>query len=293
MTTEVVTVVTVAFNAKEDLEKTIKSVRDQSYEKIEYIIIDGGSEDGTVELITQYADSVTYWVSEPDEGIYHAMNKAIDAASGAWINFMNAGDTFADTDVVEHFVRLAQPDSDICYGSRYVQEGDKRVLDKAAELESFYYDMPFGHQAAFVRCTVLRQYRFDLSYTLSADYDFFIRCYRDGCRFQNLDFPVCVFQAGGLSTTMRLKSLLETLKLLTDYVDEETVKQSAFYSRMLKKLILGDETAMSARLEQEHERMLELWDAVGSLTSLKAATSPLKKYRAYKKMMQTYHRVKK
>ena len=96
-----VTVVTVTYNAQDYLEKTIQSIISQSYSDIEYIIIDGGSTDGTLDIIKKYEKNITYWVSESDNGIYDAMNKGIKKASGEWINFMNAGDGFVDTNSIE------------------------------------------------------------------------------------------------------------------------------------------------------------------------------------------------
>jgi glycosyltransferase involved in cell wall biosynthesis len=91
-----VTVITVCFNCKSDIEKTIKSVLEQTYDNIEYLIIDGGSTDGTVDVIKTYSDRLAYWVSEPDRGIYDAMNKGLQKAAGEWVNFMNVGDLFVD-----------------------------------------------------------------------------------------------------------------------------------------------------------------------------------------------------
>ena len=96
-----ISVVTVCYNAADTIEKTMLSVLNQTYHDIEYIIIDGGSTDGTVEIIRKYADRIAYWVSEPDKGIYDAMNKGIKVATGEWINFMNAGDEFVDEGVIE------------------------------------------------------------------------------------------------------------------------------------------------------------------------------------------------
>ena len=94
MNNPLISVVTVSYNAVTTIEKTILSVINQNYSNIEYIVIDGGSIDGTVDIIKKYADKITYWVSEPDKGIYDAMNKGIIVATGEWINFMNTGDTF-------------------------------------------------------------------------------------------------------------------------------------------------------------------------------------------------------
>lgn len=94
MDNPLISVVTVAYNAVTTIEKTILSVINQTYPNVEYIIIDGGSTDGTVEIIKKYANKLAYWVSEPDNGIYDAMNKGAKVATGEWINFMNCGDSF-------------------------------------------------------------------------------------------------------------------------------------------------------------------------------------------------------
>ena len=93
-TPPLITIITVAYNAVKDIENTILSVLNQTYPNIEYIIIDGGSTDGTLDIIKKYEDKISYWVSEPDKGIYDAMNKGTLKATGVWLNFMNAGDTF-------------------------------------------------------------------------------------------------------------------------------------------------------------------------------------------------------
>ena len=95
-----ISVITVAYNASRYIETTILSVINQTYSNIEYIIIDGGSTDGTVDIIKKYSNKISYWISEPDKGIYDAMNKGINKATGEWINFMNAGDTFHNPDTL-------------------------------------------------------------------------------------------------------------------------------------------------------------------------------------------------
>jgi cellulose synthase/poly-beta-1,6-N-acetylglucosamine synthase-like glycosyltransferase len=96
-----ISIITVVYNGEKFLEETIKSVINQTYDNVEYIIIDGGSSDGTIDIIKKYEDYIDYWVSEKDNGIYDAMNKGIDLATGIWINFMNAGDLFFDN-TIEH-----------------------------------------------------------------------------------------------------------------------------------------------------------------------------------------------
>ena len=224
-----VTIITVSYNAKNDIERTIKSVLEQTLPNVEYIIMDGGSTDGTVDIIKKYGDKISYWISEPDNGIYDAMNKAIDLANGDWINFLNAGDTFVDNDTIANFVNQIAGDGEIYYGSRYLHRGKEQTLEEPADIDDFYQTMPFGHQAAFVKKTLLKKYKFDLSYKLSSDYDFFIKCYKNNCNFHNLNFPICHFSVDGLSYKFRFKSLLETLKVLSDYTEESIVKKSVFY----------------------------------------------------------------
>ena len=96
-----ISIITVVFNCEKYLEETIKSVINQTYDNIEYIIIDGGSSDGTLDIIKKYEDKITYWVSEKDGGIYDAMNKGIELSHGEWINFMNGGDIFFNKTVIE------------------------------------------------------------------------------------------------------------------------------------------------------------------------------------------------
>jgi len=289
-----ITIVTVSYNAVHDIERTIQSVTAQTYQNIEYIIIDGASTDGTVDIIKKYESEISHWISEPDEGIYFAMNKAIKILNGKWVNFMNAGDTFVDENVIKKMVKETASNADIYYGARYIQNGKKKNLEKTASLDDFYYNMPFGHQATFIRKSILKKYQFDQSYQLSSDYDFFIKCYQDKYIFQDLGFPVCVFQAGGLSTTMRLKSVVETLKVLTDHTDAQTVKNSMFFSKTLKNIII-EETDMftgKSSVEDNHKSTdTELY--LKELSKIKFLYNPLKKYKTYKKLMHAFYTSKK
>ena len=104
LTNPLVTIITVVFNGEQLIEETVLSVLNQSYNNVEYIVIDGGSDDGTLKILSKYNDKIDYWLSEPDNGIYDAMNKGIALASGEWINFMNCGDRFASTDVLNFFL---------------------------------------------------------------------------------------------------------------------------------------------------------------------------------------------
>lgn len=101
-----ISIITICFNAATDLENTIASVRSQKYKDYEYIVVDGGSKDATLAVINDNSDKITKWVSEPDKGIYDAMNKGIKMASGEWVIMMNAGDVFADSQVLQNVFHM-------------------------------------------------------------------------------------------------------------------------------------------------------------------------------------------
>lgn len=131
-----ISVVTVCYNAADTIEKTMLSVLNQTYHDIEYIIIDGGSTDGTVEIIRKYADRIAYWVSEPDKGIYDAMNKGIKVATGEWINFMNAGDEFVDANVLDKlFFAKTVANVDVIYGNTLMKYTEGISFTKVKEID--------------------------------------------------------------------------------------------------------------------------------------------------------------
>ena len=126
-----ISIITVVFNGEKYLEETIQSVINQTYSNVEYIIIDGGSSDGTLDIIKKYEERIDYWVSEKDRGIYDAMNKGIDVASGKWLNFMNGGDEFYDNKVIENIFKNCS------YEDEYVIHGKVALIYK----NDFYYSM--------------------------------------------------------------------------------------------------------------------------------------------------------
>ena len=160
-----ISIVTVSYNAVKDIEKTILSVLNQTYPNIEYIIIDGGSTDGTLDIIKKYEDKISYWVSEPDKGIYDAMNKGTLKATGVWLNFMNAGDTFYNEHVLEKvFKDNDWSDADVIYGNVNIEYPKKTKLKKPLPLKRIEQQMVFCHQGSFVRTMLQKQYLFNTTY---------------------------------------------------------------------------------------------------------------------------------
>ena len=196
-----ISVVTICYNAKNDLEKTILSVLSQTYQDIEYIIIDGGSTDGTVDIIHKYSERLFYWISEPDKGIYDAMNKGMDRATGSWINFMNAGDTFCDNEVIKNIFGYNDlSDYSVIYGDCYVSKLNQLQYLKASSMKKVHVQMPFCHQSSFIRKTSLR---FSIDLKIAADYQMIYEYYRMNgiSSFLYISKPISVFDATGISTT--------------------------------------------------------------------------------------------
>ena len=200
MKSPLITIITVSYNAVATIEQTILSVINQSYSNIEYIIIDGGSTDGTVDIIKKYADKIACWISEPDKGIYDAMNKAIKIASGEWINFMNCGDSFYNNTVLEDVFNIADFSSDIIYGNtNYIYDvGNCMKKGTIATPENY---MPFGHQASFSRTSLMKNRTFNLDYKICADRDFFHFAYKNNYRFEYIDIVIANYEAeNGISS---------------------------------------------------------------------------------------------
>lgn len=196
MNNPLITVITVSYNAVDSIETTILSVLNQSYAFIEYIIIDGGSNDGTVGVIEKYADKISYWVSEPDRGIYDAMNKGISHASGVYCNFMNAGDSFYSFDIVKSIFSVKR-DADVIYGDNVLQyDWGKIVLapDNIVNMDKY---MTFGHQTSFTKIILLKKFGFDCSFKISADYNLFYNLYINKYKFEYIPFSISLFEASG------------------------------------------------------------------------------------------------
>jgi putative colanic acid biosynthesis glycosyltransferase len=210
-----VSVVTVNFNMREGLEKTIASVLAQSYDNLEYIVIDGGSTDGSAEVLAEFRDRLDYSISKPDRNLYDGMNTGVNAATGEWTVFMNSGDCFADQDVVADVFSDSHDNADLVYGhaiSRYERQGFDRLI--AAEPPSVLpRRMHCSHQALFSRSALLRATPFDLD-LLIADYDFLLGCWVEGRRFKFVDRVIAVSTKGGRSDRQRLLTLKQQQAVL-------------------------------------------------------------------------------
>lgn len=172
-----VTVITVTYNCKNDIEETIQSVLNQDYENLEYIVIDGSSKDGTIDVIEKYHNRISVFISEPDKGIYDAMNKGLRLATGKWINFMNAGDTFNNKHVVSDIFHDISKISNrkVIYGKTLSVKNDGTTKETFTDFKDLpgvidWYQ-PYVHQSVFYNIEDKSDCMYDLRYRICADYD--------------------------------------------------------------------------------------------------------------------------
>lgn len=218
-----ITVATVCYNAENKICDTMQSVFQQTYHDIEYIVVDGASGDNTMEIVRncveQHGNNSRVHprvISEKDNGIYDAMNKAITLSTGKWLIFMNAGDTFYNADVVTNIF-----DHDISenvaglYGDteRYYKDWNMVIAGRPLEEIKAGIPLPFCHQSVFVRTRILKELRFDTAYLQAADYNFFLQCFLRDYRFIHVELIVSRYLMGGISEANTVFHLKEKLQI--------------------------------------------------------------------------------
>jgi len=198
-----ISIITVCYNEIDRIEKTLISVINQTYPNIEYIVVDGGSNDGTIELLEKYKSHISHLVSEKDSGIYHAMNKGALLSGGDYLLYMNGGDWLYESQTLEKIIRRARP-SDIIYGDRYKKYGDSLIYKKhPSKINQFYLLMNgiICHQSALISKNLFDKLDgYNSFYKIMADYDFFVRAKKiKNAEFLYVNQIVCVFNADGIS----------------------------------------------------------------------------------------------
>ena len=208
-----VSVITVVRNAVDKIESTVKSVLAQEYDNVEYIVVDGCSTDGTLEILDRYRDRFSAFVSEKDNGIYDALNKGVMMATGEWIGIMNAGDVFASNDVLSKVFGVGQQldDVGVVYGDAIAADRSVEQCCRASEVVSDLEKGPcYRHGASFVRRDVHRKYLFDLAkkqlISFALDYEQIFRMYKGGVAFKKVPCAVIKYELRGASTVSPFKS---------------------------------------------------------------------------------------
>ena len=177
-----ISIITVSYNSDETIETTFQSVANQSYDNIEYIVVDGGSKDGTLDLIEKYAFTISKWVSEPDKGLYDAMNKGIEMATGDVIGLINSDDLFCDNEAIKKVVEVFNSDVnlDSVYADLYYvsQFNTNNIVRKwvTSKQRKFKYGWHPAHPTFYIKKKVYEQYGlFNLNFKLAADFEIMIR----------------------------------------------------------------------------------------------------------------------
>jgi len=199
-----ISVITINYNDKFGLEKTIKSVVNQTWKGFEFIVIDGNSTDGSKEIIEKYSDKITYWKSEPDTGVYNAMNKGIKASNGDFVLFMNGGDVFFNDKVLENCHAYLEPEFDIYYGNQINKKpSSERLKTYSSELTfSFFYSSSLNHQSTFIRRSLFDKYfYYNENYKIASDWEFFIYtiCHQN-VSYKYLNKTIAIYDITGVSS---------------------------------------------------------------------------------------------
>lgn len=228
-------IITINYNHKVGLQRTIESVISQKYTDFEYIIIDGGSSDGSIDIIKQYAFGITYWVSEKDNGVYHAMNKGVAKAKGDYLIFMNSGDCFHSPEAL-NAVELYQEDI-VCGQVSTFPSGHHKPTISLVDLMR----ISLPHQAMFIKRELLIKHPYDEKYKILSDWKFCLETIViDNCSFRTIEIVIADYESGGISSNSNgllpkereliLKELFPP-RILADYlrltpVDDELLDQA-------------------------------------------------------------------
>lgn len=192
-------IITINYNHAEGLRRTIESVVNQTCKDYEYIIIDGGSTDGSVDVIKEYADKIDFWVSEPDKGIYNAMNKGIDHAHGEYLNFMNSGDCFYALTVLEEVKPLLT--ADIVSGTLSVSAQNRTITPPNDDISLMtLMGRDIQHQSTFIKRELNTRIKYDDNLKIVSDWKFFVEALVfQNSSYRNINVTVCEFESNGIS----------------------------------------------------------------------------------------------
>lgn len=240
-------IITINYNNSQGLKQTIESVVSQSFSDYEYIVIDGGSKDGSKDVIEDFADRIAYWVSEPDSGIYNAMNKGVSKASGEYCLFLNSGDVLHSNNVLEQ-IAAGGLDTDLLIGKvRYLNTGQLSSLPDVLTMKHFY-SRSLPHPSTFMKRTIFESLHYDESFRIVSDWKLFIEVViMRNASYAFSDVVVTDFDTTGISATNKRlvdaerRKVLETMfpqRVLEDYVSfiEGDGYKTGYYDAFFIKL---------------------------------------------------------
>lgn len=217
----VISIITVVYNSEEYIERTINSVLQQTYPNVEHVILDGASKDRTLEIIKRYEEKIAFWKSESDKGIYDAMNKAQELATGDYVMFLNSGDEFVNQDVLFNSIQ-SKANADVYYGDTVItdeqgQDLHNRRLRPPQHLswKDFRYGMLVCHQSIIIKRKISQEY--NTNYRIAADIDWAIRSIKLAKTIANTQLSISKFMEGGMSSIHHRKGLMERYSILNKH----------------------------------------------------------------------------
>ena len=254
-------IITINCNDKIGLKRTTESVINQTYHDYEYIIIDGGSTDGSIDIINKYAANISYWISETDKGIYNAMNKGLAIAKGEYCEFLNSGDSFASPLVIEQVINhLGRFDVYIGNANNVIYK-KKRILKSiwsspiCFTYKTLYQHTP-NHQATFVRTDLLKNIKgFDENFQILADMKMFYELFiRKNCTYSKLHTTIVDYSIGGMSTQNMIQYQKEKKKILEEFIPKIIIKDYEdvykFPSRYTKFFLYNKQFSLTKKLSE-------------------------------------------
>ena len=217
-------IITINYNNCQGLQRTIDSVICQTWKDYEWIIIDGGSTDGSKELIEQYKQHFAYWCSEPDKGVYHAMNKGVTHANGEYVNFLNSGDAFYDEYVLQKISDM-HSDADIISGRAVRSDNLKPLYHYYSSLFRQLYQLTINHQGAFIKRVLLNKYPYDENFKIVSDWKFWLQTIIwDEAKVDVIPLLVVKFDMTGISVEMS-----------PQHISERELVRNEFFPPLLRK----------------------------------------------------------
>ncbi len=261
-----VSIITVSLNAVTSIEQAIKSVHLQTYPDIEYLIIDGGSTDSTLDIIKKYMDCISYFVSEHDGGVYNAMNKGIKAATGDILFFLNSDDYFADENVVENVANkfLEEPNVDIIYGNLIFDLGENKICRKqpAQVTKKSIGRATILHQSLFAKKEVFRLTGdFSEGYKIVSDYEWMLKVFlKHRCKYRYYDKDIAIVSTQGLSSTTTGWEA-ERIKVMKNYFNYYEILRYRVIPRRLRvlKSLLRRNFRRLSKLPSKEKKMISIF----------------------------------
>jgi glycosyltransferase involved in cell wall biosynthesis len=228
-----ISVITVVYNGETTLERTVQSVIGQTYENMEYILVDGNSKDATLDIIKKYAGSIEYWISEADNGIYDAMNKGIALASGDYIAILSSGDWYEPETCSIVAERIRGTKNDVYYGMIRMIDPDGTLLSVRGNTIDYIGMEMIAHPTCFISKEVYSRKRYETKYCSSSDYDFILQLVHEGRSFSFIEKVMTNFLTGGMSSN--IIGNIETNKILFFHKRRGRI---AFYLRSIYFFLL-------------------------------------------------------